>query len=143
MTDQSLPELVELTGVIYRAEQNRVRELQHQEARLRSAIARLEDHRKSAMALPAVQLAPLRQIGADIAWQGWVGRNKEELNRRLALCLAQKSRLMKGLRRAYGQHSAAESLLHKDRLMTQKRSDQKSNEQEQANNLLRSAWPES
>lgn len=109
-----LGDLVGLTDVLYRAEQTKLRELSEREGQLRRALITLEERRKATASLPATQLDAIRQVGADLLWQGWIGRNRAGLNRQLALCLAQKARFLTNLRRAYGRHLAAQSL-HDDR----------------------------
>jgi len=111
MSDKTLIELVDLTETLYRAEQARMATLVKEENRLRGALRQLDQSCEDAAALPTEELQPLRQIGADVLWNGWISRNKTELNRQLALCLAEKARLMKSLRHAYGKQIAAKSLL--------------------------------
>lgn len=111
MNPSALRDLSALTEMLYRAEQARMRDLNETESRLRRALGSLDETRKTALALPADTLGPMRRVGGDILWQGWIGRNRAELNRQLALCLAQKARLMARLRRAHGKHEAARHLL--------------------------------
>lgn len=111
---RALMDLVDLTEALYRSEQTRTRDLQQRETDLRQALKRLETSRKSSLISSSDRLDPLRQIGADVLWQGWLGRNREELNRQLALCLAQKAHHLTELRRVFGRHVAAQSLLDDD-----------------------------
>lgn len=111
---QALIDLVDMTEALYRSEQTRTRDLQQRETDLRQALNRFETSYKSSLIVSSDQLDPLRQIGADVLWQSWLGRNREELNRQLALCLAQKAHHLTELRRVFGRHVAAQSLLDDD-----------------------------
>ena len=53
----------------------------------------------------------MRQIGADVLWQGWVGRTRESLNIELAQILAQKEYMKSALQRAFGKQAAAKELV--------------------------------
>ncbi|WP_371225000.1 hypothetical protein [Roseovarius sp. 2305UL8-3] len=139
MSRDTLEDLTELTGALYRAEQARMRDLVQQETSLRQALAQLEDHRKAALSLPAEELHAVRQIGADILWQGWVGRNREELNRQLALCLVQKARHLTALRKAYGKHQASEALLEQEKAAHRKILGRRQTAQEQEQSLIRAS----
>ncbi len=139
MSPKTSADLTELTGALYRAEQARMRDLLQQEASLRQALSQLEDHRKTAQLLPAEDLHAVRQIGADVLWQGWVGRNREELNRKLALCLVQKARLLSALRQAYGKHQASEALLEQEKAAHQKIRGRRQTAQEQELSLIRNS----
>ena len=115
-----------------------MRDLIEKENKLRGALSKLEANRKAALALPATDLQPIRQIGADILWQGWVGRNREDLNRQLALCLAHKARIVSGLKRAYGKHSAAKDLLENECAALRKKKDGAVVERDQNMYIVRS-----
>lgn len=71
------------------------------EGKLRAELARLSD-----MALQGTsqndQAANMRAIGADVIWQGWLGRTKAELNMELAQVLATKEKHIHDVRQAYG-----------------------------------------
>ncbi len=115
MKSRPLHNLHDLTDMLHRAEQARMREVNDRETKLRQAITALEAHQKTLLSEPAETLGAMRRIGGDILWQGWVNRNRIELNRQLALCLAQKSRMMARLRDAHGRQMAASSLLEQER----------------------------
>lgn len=110
----SLSELAALTDMLYRAEQAKLREIVAKEATLRRDLARLDENRRRTMHLPDDQLTNMRHIGADLQWQAWLGRSREELNRQLALCLAQKARMLTALRRAHGRKLASDEILKND-----------------------------
>ncbi len=131
---QPLADLADLTDALYQAELAKMHGLVAQERKLRADLAKLEKHHKHNLTLPATQMFAPRHIGADVLWHGWVGRSRLELNQKLALVLAQKSRMMHALRRAHGKHLAAEKLLENARIEHRKRIDDKRDQQEQ--NLL-------
>jgi hypothetical protein len=114
--------LVAVTAARLDQETARLRAVLAEEARLRAALARLDAQAEAARALPEQAMSGLREIGADLSWQGWVGRSRAALNSELALALARKERAMPPLRRAFGKAEAARvlvahhlSLRHHDR----------------------------
>ena len=54
--------------------------------------------------------APMRTIGADIVWLGWLGRMREALNTELAMLLAQKEGHLARVRKAHGKSLMAQRL---------------------------------
>ncbi|EEB83257.1 conserved hypothetical protein [Roseobacter sp. GAI101] len=52
----------------------------------------------------------MRSVGADIAWQAWLGRKKAALNGELAQVLAIKEHHLKQVRTAYGKLIVAREL---------------------------------
>ncbi len=110
MKQSASTELYTLTGMLCRTEEAGMRALAAREAELRAALRGLDDNRRAAATLPDDTLGPIRGVGGDILWQRWIGRNRAELNRALALCLAQKAQGMERLRRAHGRHAAAGQL---------------------------------
>lgn len=131
-----LDEISTLAEAIYRSEEARIREITAQESRLRNALADLESHSCQNRSLPDADLSGVRQIGADILWQGWVGRNKRELNLELAQVLARKSGMMQGLRRAFGRQVAAETLVENARAGADTARQKRQSETDQALMLL-------
>lgn len=81
-----------------------------EEADLRRELARLTE-----MATAAEPHDPsfdgLRAIGADLLWQGWVGRARVTLNMRLARLLARKEHEQEKVRRAFGKVVALQELI--------------------------------
>jgi hypothetical protein len=137
MMHQPLADLVDLNDALYQAELAKLQGLTAQEGKLRADLARLEQHHQQNQSLPAEQLFAPRHIGADVLWQGWVGRTRTELNQKLALVLAQKSQMMNGLRRAHGKREAAKQLLHDARAKHRTRLNEKREELEQGLLLLK------
>ncbi len=80
-----------------------------EEARLRYELERL-----SALGKPkkdvAENLTSMRAIGADLLWQGWLGRSKADVNMKLARVLAKKAYEQEKVRKAFGKLIALEKL---------------------------------
>tara|TARA_R110002126_G_scaffold27055_5_gene91085 strand:- start:555 stop:971 length:417 start_codon:yes stop_codon:yes gene_type:complete len=108
-----LTDLHQLTRVHYEREQQSLRKLAQQESLIRAELQRLSDQEKAAFAA-APKDAPMRAIGADVIWLGWVGRSKAQLNMALAQILAQKEHHMARVRIAYGKVLVTEELARKD-----------------------------
>ncbi len=111
MKNNQIRELSVLTDALYQAELNKMREINAREASLRHDLAELENFHQSNSTLPPDELHTVRQIGADVLWEGWVSRTREELNTKLAQVLAQKARLTVALRQAFGKQIAAAEML--------------------------------
>lgn len=110
MTRDPTAELARLTALVRDAEAARMRRLTDEETRIRADLAALDAGRREAQALPADALAAPRSVGADMLWQAWIGRRREDLQIRLARILARKGAAMRGLQVAHGRCEAAESL---------------------------------
>ena len=102
--------LVALTAAQRDRETARLGAVLAEERRLRAALARLDAQAKAARALPGTDLAGLRGIGADMAWQGWVARQRAALHAELALVRARKEQALPRLRAAFGRAEAAAML---------------------------------
>ncbi|WP_306115837.1 MULTISPECIES: hypothetical protein [unclassified Roseovarius] len=107
----ALQDLANLTDAIYQAELQKMAVLNHKEAEIRRKIADLETLRRDNLQLPSNDLNAVRQIGADVLWQGWVGHTRESLNIELAQILAQKEYMKSALQRAFGKQAAAKELV--------------------------------
>ena len=134
---EPLADLVNLTDALYQAELAKMQGLAARESKLRADLAKLDQHHKQNLTLPATELFAPRHIGADVLWHGWVGRTRTELNQQLALVLAQKSQMMKALRSAHGKHQAADQVLEDARISRRKRFNDKRDQQEQSLLLLK------
>jgi len=110
MRPGDIPALVALTAAKRDRETARLRVILKDEARLRAALARLDAQAKAARDLPEQAISGLREIGADLSWQGWVGRNRAAFNSELALVLARKEQALPPLRRTFGKAEAASAL---------------------------------
>lgn len=110
MKRADLDELSVLAEAHFQHEQAKMHGILAEEADLREALAQLEDRHRRAR--EARLNDPLAQgvFGGDVMWQGWVCRSRQELQMRLAQVLARKSTMMRGLARAHGKKTAAETL---------------------------------
>ncbi|HEY9038370.1 MAG TPA: hypothetical protein VIN05_05460 [Roseovarius sp.] len=106
-----LQQLKQVTEAAYQAEQSKLRDILRQEATLRQALADLDEKRRVARTLPSDQLAAPRAIGADMLWQGWTQRTRQDLNVQLAQVLVAKAEKMAGLTRAFGRAEVVAGLL--------------------------------
>ncbi|MET4101435.1 hypothetical protein ABIE58_000856 [Roseovarius sp. MBR-78] len=102
--------LCDLTDALFEREAARLRALRDEEARLRMALARLDAQAHDARRLPEDTLRGVREIGADLAWQGWLARHRATLRDALAQVLARKEHAMPAQRRAFGRAEAARAL---------------------------------
>lgn len=107
MTGDSSRDLATLTEALYETERAKLRDLTRQEMRLRHDLALLDAQRFSNQRVPEPNLQGFREIGGDLRWLGWVGRNRAALQTDLARVLARKGQMMQTLRRAFGKHQAA------------------------------------
>jgi hypothetical protein len=110
MTRDSHAALCDLTEARYQREAARLRALRDEEGRLRAAIQRLDAQARAARDLPQEALRGVREIGADIAWQGWLSRHRATIRDELARVLARKEQAMPAQRRAFGRLEAARAL---------------------------------
>lgn len=102
--------LCDLTEALYQRETARLRALREEEGRLRAVIGRLDAQARAARDLPQDALRGVREIGADIAWQGWLARHRATARDELARVLARKEQAMPAQRRAFGRLEAARAL---------------------------------
>lgn len=106
-----LDQLAGATDALYQAERAKLQDIARQEAELRRALFDLDAKRHAAWTMPADQLAAPRAIGADMLWQGWTQRTRQELNVKLAQVLVRKADRMAALARAFGRAEVARTLL--------------------------------
>ena len=106
-TARDLQDLHRITRARYDQRQQSFAKVLAEETHLRNELARLDDmHRDTQAPDPT----PMRAIGADIMWQGWVGRARTDMNLRLARVLSVKERHLLEVRRAYGKVLVVEEL---------------------------------
>ena len=110
-----LEDLGSVTDALYQTELARMQAILREEARLRAALARLAAHHESNLGLVEADPGGLRQIGGDILWRSWVGRNKAELQSELARVLGMKGQMIPRLRRAFGKTQAVAGIRAKER----------------------------
>lgn len=125
-----LKALRKITSVKYEAEQAALQTLLTQEANLRSELARLKELMQNTRA-DAMAPNEMRAIGADVLWQGWIGRSMATLNIRLAAILAQKEMRMNALRQAFGKARVVEEMI-----TNSKKAQRQSNDRSLMDNVL-------
>ncbi len=106
-----LHKLKQITQAVYQVEQTKLRDVLQQETSLRQALANLDEKRRAASGLPSDQLAAPRSIGADLLWQGWTQRTRQDLNVQLARVLVVKAEKTAALTHAFGRAEVVEALL--------------------------------
>lgn len=109
-----LSQMEAILAARYEQQQQSFQRLVAREMRVRNDIARLNENLLKSRAETSPQ-SNMRLVGADIAWQGWVGRNKATLNNELAQILAIKEHHLKQVRTAYGKLIVAKDLVKQHR----------------------------
>lgn len=104
-----LHQIEAITDARYQQQQQRFQRLVGEEHRLRAEIEKLDANFKRTR--KAHVQFEMTTLGADIIWQGWVGKRKAELNMKLAQVLAIKEHHLKQVRTAYGKVLVARELL--------------------------------
>jgi hypothetical protein len=102
--------ITHLTDALYQSQLSKLQDVLSEEKTLRRAIAELEARQKNVSQPHAPGMGQMRQIGADIIWQGWVDRKRRELQAELARCLVRKNRLLLNVQKAFGRNLAAEKM---------------------------------
>ena len=102
-----LDALEQVTRAQYDLQQQSFQKVLSEEIALRDELDRLDALNVQARA-DADQTQ--RALGADIMWQGWVGRAKTQLNMKLARVLAVKEHHQIMVRKAYGKVLVVEEL---------------------------------
>lgn len=115
--------LCEVSDALYQRELARLRAVRDEEARLRMALSQLDAQARDARRLPDSALHGVREIGADLVWQGWLARHRAMLQSELAHVLARKAHAMPAQRRAFGRAEAARALHAQARAEARKRQD--------------------
>lgn len=109
MTPHNLMQLVSLTRA----------QLMKEEQRAQPGLAAIRNLRAQRAAVdaldrtsrPSADAHPIRATGADVLWQGWLDRQRRELNMQLARQLAEQDHIMRDLKKAQGRHDALTSVL--------------------------------
>ncbi len=110
--------LAAITNARYAQQQQRFAKLLAEEERIRAELSRLDDMDRTARSANATAI-PMRTIGADVIWQGWIGRSRTALNMALARVLAVKEHHLAEVRRAYGKVLVVQEI--RDQHLTDKR----------------------
>jgi hypothetical protein len=86
---QDLQNLKQLQKLKMLRSQKDLHTLQAEENRIRKDLATLNSHRFQSRAADP-NLIPMRSIGADVLWQGWIDRTQADLTTDLAKLLVRK-----------------------------------------------------
>ncbi|MEM5520645.1 hypothetical protein [Sulfitobacter sp. AS59] len=113
--NRQLLDIEKIFEVQYEKNQKEFRKLTLQETRLRAEIAKLDSRHQESCEIGNARFE-MRSIGADVAWNAWVGRKKAQLNLELAQVLSVKDRHLKQVREAFGKLSVTRDLSQKMRL---------------------------
>lgn len=105
LTDLAM--MQKLVEVKYRKQQESFARLMTQENRLRHSLRQLDMQMTESLSSDD---HTQKSIGADVAWQAWVGRKKQELNTQLAQVLSVKERHIAQVRLAYGKVLVTDAL---------------------------------
>lgn len=106
---RDLRDLHQITRARYEQRQQSFAKIVAEETYLRTELARLDAMNAQTHA-PPEDATSMRAIGADVIWQGWLGRARTTLNLRLARVLAVKEHHLLEVRRAYGKVLVVEEL---------------------------------
>lgn len=98
---KKLDDLHTTLDALYEKERSGFQALLAREGTIRAELDKIDQMMKGSSARTGEPDA-MKQIGADVLWQGWAGRAKDDLNVALAQILAQKEHQLARLRQAYG-----------------------------------------
>lgn len=114
MTDRAqLRTLLIVSTAHYDRQRQALAKLMQQENALRQELVRLSGLGQQPDA-PEEELAKMRAIGADLLWNGWLGRAKTTINMQLARVLATKENEQAKVRRAFGKVTALQQILDQE-----------------------------
>jgi len=113
--NKQLLDIEKIFEVQYEKNQKEFFKLTSQETRLRAEIAKLDSRHQESCEIGSARFE-MQSIGADVAWNAWVGRKKAQLNLELAQVLSVKDRHLKQVREAFGKLSVTRDLSQKMRL---------------------------
>ncbi len=137
MMRRPLLDIVRLTEAQHDAEQAKMNRIIAEENKVLRELSNIDERVRKSRELQDRDVTGLREIGADILWQSWVGNRRRQLQIRLAQVLSRKAAALHFLRQTHGRRTAAEKLL-----VTQTKSDRaqgiaKSDRDEHRLSLLR------
>lgn len=110
MTLDELQMLLKVARLTYLKEQNRMRNILAEEAKLRRQLAKLDDLSRKAQA-ELTHSQAMKQIGADVTWRSWQDRTRRELNISLARVMARKLPFQEKLRQSFGRITVLEKMI--------------------------------
>ncbi|KIN65928.1 hypothetical protein Z945_975 [Sulfitobacter noctilucae] len=110
----ALEELLAVSQLRYDHQRQAFEKILGKESRLRVELARLDEMGRST-AQEAEAVDSMRAIGADLLWQGWLGRSRTKLNMQLARILAIKEFEQRKVKRAFGKVIALEEVIREQK----------------------------
>ncbi|MEM6303401.1 MAG: hypothetical protein AAF744_01700 [Pseudomonadota bacterium] len=108
-TLRDLKDLHAITNARYAQRQQSFARLVEREAQIRAELQRVDDMDRASRAT-GTDVIPMRAIGADVIWHGWMGRTRAALNAELAQVLAIKAQHLKEVQRTYGKLMVVEEM---------------------------------
>lgn len=123
---KALEDVSAVMDAMYQSRVSGLQSLIAQEVKLRDALRCLEDMRQISTG-SALDDHAMRALGADLLWQGWLTRQRSEINTQLANLLVQKAALMDALRLAFGRSQVAATLVTNARIEAQAKRDKLNN----------------
>ena len=109
MRSQGGDALVEALRASYEQKRQDLQPLLDAEAKIRAALARL-DRQNRAVQSEAANFDRFRSFGGDVLWASWLGRQRRDLNIRLARVLVEKDEQFEQLKGLYAKVLAAETM---------------------------------
>ncbi len=110
MKTADLETLAGLSRTIQDADAARMQRLRTEEAKIRAQLVALDTRFRSGRSMQIIESLPQRRLGADVLWQAWVSRNRQELQMQLARCLALQGAARRALRKSFGKRVALEGV---------------------------------
>ncbi len=107
----TLQKLLTVSEVKYDQQRQALSKLLQEEYRLRNELIRLSEMGRTAQQQTKTT-AVMQAIGADLLWQGWLGRARAEQNMKLARVLARKEHEKGKVRQAFGKVAAVRELIN-------------------------------
>lgn len=108
-----LKRLATITDTALSGAQARMHQINSQEAALQQQLAELSRRSTAHTSLDSLAV----QAGADVRWQVWADRRREEINLEMARLRAMKEEARHALRKAFGKDQAMQHLLRKQKAL--------------------------
>lgn len=107
-------QMAAVTEAMYLREFEKIKSVLAEETALRRKLSRL-DEQISQNRSTASEDHSMKTIGADILWQAWGTRTRQQVNMELAQVMARKLIAMDGVRMAFGRQKAVEKLIEAEK----------------------------
>lgn len=109
MKQDKLVQMARVTEAVYLNEFQKVKSILNEEARLRGELARLQAQEETGRQEMADGLT-MQAVGADLLWQAWLSRSRQQLNIELAQVIARKLNAISKVRQAFGRQNAVNAM---------------------------------